>query len=126
MDVGAVGPSSPKHGAGRPRPVQQMRTRVIRVNDALWLAAQARAAVDGESLAAVIRRALVDYIDADVSAAPAAHVSVPGQPMMCYRSFRVADNLYCAAQQAAQVRGDALSEVIRRALERYVLDTRIG
>ena len=102
-----------------------MRTRVVRVNDALWIAAQARATLDRESLGAVIRRALVDYIDTDGCATPATHVSVPGQPAMRYRSFRVPDHVNRAAIETARKRGDALSEVIRRALEAYVRDTRI-
>ncbi len=36
------------------------------------------------------------------------------------RTVRVRDELWQAAQQAAQERGESVSEVIRRALARYV------
>lgn len=36
------------------------------------------------------------------------------------RGFRIPDELYEAAQVKARARGDDLSSVIRRALERYV------
>lgn len=36
------------------------------------------------------------------------------------RSVRVRDDLWSAAQERAQERGDNLSDVIREALERYV------
>lgn len=36
------------------------------------------------------------------------------------RSFRIAEDLYRAAKLKAAERGESLSDVIRRALERYV------
>lgn len=102
-----------------------MRTRVVRVNESLWAAARARAASEAESLGAVIRRALLVYIEADTAAAPVTLVSLPDQ-LMVPRSFRLPGDLCEAAVAAAKHRGDALSEVIRRALAQYVRETRIS
>ena len=45
---------------------------------------------------------------------------VPNQPRTPLRSFRISDELYEAAQQKAANRGESVSDVVRRALERYV------
>ncbi|ORA05846.1 hypothetical protein BST17_08490 [Mycolicibacterium bacteremicum] len=36
------------------------------------------------------------------------------------RSFRIPDELYAAAQAKAEEKGESVSDVVRRALERYV------
>jgi predicted HicB family RNase H-like nuclease len=46
--------------------------------------------------------------------------SVPNQPRTPLRSFRIPDELYEAAQQKAAEKGESVSDVVRRALERYV------
>lgn len=45
---------------------------------------------------------------------------VPNQPRTPLRSFRIPDDLYVAAQKKAEAKGDTVSDVVRRALERYV------
>lgn len=45
---------------------------------------------------------------------------VPNQPRTPLRSFRIPDELYQAAQAKAEERGESVSDVVRRALERYV------
>lgn len=44
------------------------KVRTVRVDDPLWEAAQAKAAKRRESVADVIRRALLDYVDDDLPA----------------------------------------------------------
>jgi predicted HicB family RNase H-like nuclease len=51
---------------------------------------------------------------------PARLGAVPNQPKTPMRSLRVADDLWAAAQVKAAARGETLSDVIRKALERYV------
>ena len=46
--------------------------------------------------------------------------SVPNQPRTPLRSFRIPDELYEAAQAKAAEKGESVSDVVRRALERYV------
>ncbi|MCV7434794.1 YlcI/YnfO family protein [Mycolicibacterium bacteremicum] len=45
---------------------------------------------------------------------------VPNQPRTPLRSFRIPDELYAAAQAKAEEKGESVSDVVRRALERYV------
>jgi negative regulator of replication initiation len=45
---------------------------------------------------------------------------VPNQPKTPLRSIRVEEALWTAAMSKAQERGETVSEVLRRALERYV------
>jgi hypothetical protein len=45
---------------------------------------------------------------------------VPNKPKTPLRSFRIGDELYEAAQAKAADRGETVSDVVRRALERYV------
>lgn len=45
---------------------------------------------------------------------------VPNQPSTPKRGVRVPEYLWRAAQRVARDRGETLSDVIRRALERYV------
>lgn len=45
---------------------------------------------------------------------------VPNKPKTPLRSFRISDELYAAAQAKAADRGESVSDVVRRALERYV------
>lgn len=47
-------------------------------------------------------------------------VDVPNAPKTPLRSFRIPDDLYRAAQAAAAEKGESMSDVVRRALERYV------
>lgn len=45
---------------------------------------------------------------------------MPNQPKTPKRSIRVADELWTRALTVARERGESLSDVLRRALERYV------
>lgn len=45
---------------------------------------------------------------------------VPNQPKTPLKSFRIPEDLYRAAQAKAAERNESLSQVVRRALERYV------
>lgn len=45
---------------------------------------------------------------------------MPNQPRTPARAVRVEDDLWRAAQRQAADRGETVSDVIRRALERYV------
>lgn len=45
---------------------------------------------------------------------------MPNQPRTPLRSFRIPDELYEAAQAKAADKGESVSDVVRRALERYV------
>jgi negative regulator of replication initiation len=45
---------------------------------------------------------------------------MPNQPKTPLRSIRVEEALWTAAMSKAQERGETVSEVLRRALERYV------
>ncbi|MGZ4621479.1 MAG: ribbon-helix-helix domain-containing protein [Blastococcus sp.] len=51
---------------------------------------------------------------------PAIMRGVPNTPGTPRRTIRIPDHLWEAAQAKAEARGDNLSDVIRRALERYV------
>jgi predicted CopG family antitoxin len=51
---------------------------------------------------------------------PASVGRVPNQPKTPIRCFRIPDDLYRATQAKAEERGESVSDVIRRALERYV------
>lgn len=44
---------------------------------------------------------------------------MPNAPKTPIRTFRIPDDLWSAAQAKAEERGDNLSEVVRRALQRY-------
>lgn len=48
---------------------------------------------------------------------------VPNAPRTPIRSFRIPDDLWEAAQHAAQQNGESVSDVVRRSLERYVKST---
>jgi hypothetical protein len=50
-------------------------------------------------------------------------VRVPNQPKTPLRSVRVPDELWRAAQGAAEENGEAISDVIRAALDQYVRRT---
>ncbi len=45
---------------------------------------------------------------------------MPNQPKTPTRAVRIEDGLWSAAQQKAAERGETVSDVIRRALQRYV------
>lgn len=45
---------------------------------------------------------------------------MPNQPKTPIKCFRIPEDLYRAAQVKAEERGENLSVVVRRALERYV------
>lgn len=45
---------------------------------------------------------------------------VPNQPKTPVRTFRIPDDLWNAAQAKAADRGETVSDVVRKALERYV------
>lgn len=45
---------------------------------------------------------------------------MPNAPRTPARAVRIEDGLWSAAQQAAADRGETVSDVIRRALQRYV------
>ena len=51
---------------------------------------------------------------------PATIARVPNQPKTPLKSFRIPEGLYVAAQAKAAERGESVSEVVRKALERYV------
>ena len=51
---------------------------------------------------------------------PATVGRVPNQPKTPLRSVRIPDDLWQAAQTRAAERGESVSDVIRRALERYI------
>ncbi len=51
---------------------------------------------------------------------PATLARVPNQPKTPLRSVRVDAKLWVAAKAKAEERGETLSDVIRKALERYV------
>lgn len=51
---------------------------------------------------------------------PASVRRVPNQPRTPMHSFRVSHELWTAAKAKADERGEALSDVLRAALERYV------
>lgn len=44
---------------------------------------------------------------------------VPNKPKTPLRSFRIPDDVYQAAQAKAAEKGESVSDVVRRALERY-------
>lgn len=44
---------------------------------------------------------------------------VPNQPKTPMKSFRIPEDVYRAAQVKAAERGETLTDVVRRALERY-------
>ncbi len=46
--------------------------------------------------------------------------TVPNKPKTPLRSFRIPTDLYEAAQAKAAGKGESVSDVVRRALERYV------
>lgn len=50
--------------------------------------------------------------------------SVPNKPKTPLRSFRIPDEVYRAAQDKAAARGESVSDVVRRALERYARSKR--
>jgi antitoxin component of RelBE/YafQ-DinJ toxin-antitoxin module len=50
---------------------------------------------------------------------PATLTRVPNQPKTPQRTVRVPDDVWVKAKAAAEKRGETLSDVIRRALERY-------
>lgn len=45
---------------------------------------------------------------------------VPNAPKTPLRSFRIPDEVYRAAQVKAAAKGESVSDVVRKALERYV------
>lgn len=45
---------------------------------------------------------------------------MPNAPRTPLRSFRIPDDLYLEAQQIAATQDESVSDVVRRALERYV------
>jgi predicted HicB family RNase H-like nuclease len=45
---------------------------------------------------------------------------MPNQPKTPLKSFRIPEDLYRAAQAKAAEKGESLSQVVRRSLERYV------
>lgn len=55
---------------------------------------------------------------------PATVRRVPNAPKTPLRSFRIPDDIYRAAQEKAAERGESVSDVVRRALERYAKSKR--
>jgi len=51
---------------------------------------------------------------------PATLARVPNAPKTPLKSFRIPPELYKAAQDKAAEKGESVSEVVRKALERYV------
>lgn len=51
---------------------------------------------------------------------PATVHRVPNAPKTPLRSFRIPDEVYRAAQARAAEKGESVSDVVRKALERYV------
>jgi predicted HicB family RNase H-like nuclease len=49
---------------------------------------------------------------------------MPNQPHTPHRTIRITDELWTAAQERAAERGESVTDVIRRALERYVKPAR--
>lgn len=49
---------------------------------------------------------------------------MPNQPKTPMKSFRIPQDLYDAAKDKAAERGESLSDVVRRAFERYVRSKR--
>ena len=47
---------------------------------------------------------------------------MPNKPRTPHRSVRVDDDLWEQAKRAASDQGEAVSDVVRRALEKYVAD----
>lgn len=45
---------------------------------------------------------------------------VPNQPKTPLRTFRIPDDVYKAAQAKAADKGETVTDVVKRALERYV------
>lgn len=45
--------------------------------------------------------------------------TVPNKPKTPLRSFRIPDDIYEAAQRKAAEKGESVSDVVRRALDRY-------
>lgn len=87
--------------------------RAVRVEDDLWHAAQATAAERGETVSEVVRRALTRL------AREQRETPAPPQQVKTTRAIRVEDELWQAALLAAADRGEPVSEVVRRALQRY-------
>ena len=50
---------------------------------------------------------------------PATVRRVPNQPKTPMKSFRIPEDVYQAALAKARERGETLTEVVRKALERY-------
>jgi predicted HicB family RNase H-like nuclease len=46
--------------------------------------------------------------------------AVPNKPKTKTRGFRIPDDEYAAAQEAAQRKGETLTDIVRRALAAYV------
>lgn len=61
-----VGMRKPKRSRHHNGPVPVTKIRTVRVDDELWEAAQARAADRRESVADVIRRALLAYVETPI------------------------------------------------------------
>lgn len=51
---------------------------------------------------------------------PATIGTMPNKPKTPLRAVRISDDLWQAAQAKANEKGESVSDVIRRALERYV------
>lgn len=51
---------------------------------------------------------------------PATVHTVPNSPKTPLRSFRIPNEIYKAAQAKAAEKGETVSDVVRKALERYV------
>lgn len=45
---------------------------------------------------------------------------MPDRPKTPHRTIRVPDDLWKAAQDKAEAKGESVSDVIRRALQRYI------
>lgn len=60
-------------------------------------------------------------VTSDATQLPLAAVMtpVPNKPKTPLRSFRISDEVYEAAQKKAAEKGESVSDVVRRALERY-------
>lgn len=52
--------------------------------------------------------------------------TMPNQPRTPHRTIRVPDELWAAAQEVAAGKGETLSDVLRRSLERYVKTAKRG
>lgn len=74
----------------------------------------------------ITRPAPVPVVDAEGGVMTPTLRAMPNQPRTPHRTIRVSDELWAAAQEAAADKGETLSDVLRRSLERYVKAAKRG